>query len=40
VTERHAVYRPARQFMPAFQGLRPESITLHSKQIRFRYSFR
>jgi hypothetical protein len=34
------VYRPARQFMPKFEGLTPENITLRSNRIVFKYSFR
>jgi hypothetical protein len=38
--ERRLVYRPARQFMPRFDGLTAEGISLRRDSIRFRYSFR
>jgi hypothetical protein len=34
------VYRPARKYMPQFDGLRPESIALRSNRVTFKYSFR
>ena len=34
------VYRPARQYMPAVDGLRAESVTLRHNRIVFKYSFR
>lgn len=33
------VYKPARQFMPAFPGLRPENISIKRNQLVLRYSF-
>ena len=33
------VYKPARQLMPAFPGLRPENISIKRNQIVLRYSF-
>jgi hypothetical protein len=33
------VYKPARAFMPAFPGLRPENISLKRNQLVLRYSF-
>jgi hypothetical protein len=33
------VYKPARQFMPALPGLRPENISLKRNQLVLRYSF-
>jgi len=35
-----AVYRPARDLMPRFRGLRAESVSLHRDEIRFKYTFR
>lgn len=34
------VYRPARNYMPAVEGLRPESVTLRHNRVVFKYSFR
>lgn len=34
------VYRPARKYMPQFDGLRAESIALRANRITFKYSFR
>ena len=34
------VYRPARRYMPAVEGLRAESISLRRDKIVFKYSFR
>lgn len=34
------VYRPARQYMPKFDGLTAESLTVRRDGLRFRYSFR
>jgi len=36
----HIVYRPARNYMPRFEGLRAESVSLRRDRIIFRYSFR
>jgi len=33
------VYRPARQFMPQFDGLRAASVSLRRDRIVFKYSF-
>jgi hypothetical protein len=38
-TSGHLVYKPARQFMPAIPGLRPENISVKRDRIVFRYSF-
>jgi hypothetical protein len=34
------VYRPVRQYMPQFEGLRAEAVSLRSDRIVFKYSFR
>ena len=34
------VYRPARKFMPQFEGFRAESVTLRSNRVTFKYSFK
>ena len=34
------VYRPARQYMPRFEGLRAEAISLRSDRIILKYSFK
>jgi len=34
------VYRPARQYMPKFDGLTAENISLRRNAIRFKYSFK
>jgi hypothetical protein len=34
------VYRPARKYMPQFEGLRAESISLRRDRLVFKYSFR
>jgi hypothetical protein len=38
--EARLVYRPARRFMPAFDGLQAESVSLRHHRIVFKYSFR
>jgi len=38
--DRRIVYRPARDYMPAFEGLTAESISLRRSGIHFKYSFR
>ncbi len=38
--EGRVVYRPARKYMPQFDGLRPESIALRANRVTFKYSFR
>ena len=40
LAEGRVVYRPARAFMPAFEGLRAENISLRQDRIVFKYSFR
>ena len=40
LAEGRVVYRPARALMPAFEGLRPESVSLRRDRIVFKYSFR
>jgi hypothetical protein len=35
----HIVYKPARRFMPHFNGLTPENISVKRDRIVFRYSF-
>jgi hypothetical protein len=34
------VYRPARNYMPAVEGLTPESVSLRHNRLVFKYSFR
>jgi hypothetical protein len=34
------VYRPVRQYMPQFEGLRAEAVSLRSDRIILKYSFR
>lgn len=34
------VYRQARQYMPKFDGLRPEAVSLRHNSLVFKYSFR
>ncbi len=34
------IYRPARNYMPAVDGLRPESVSLRRNRVVFKYSFR
>ena len=34
------VYRPARKYMPQFDGLRAESVALRSNRVTFKYSFK
>lgn len=34
------VYRPARNYMPSVQGLRPESLSLRHNRVVFKYSFK
>ncbi len=36
----HMVYRGAREYMPRFEGLRPESMSLRRDRLVLRYSFR
>ena len=34
------VYRPVRAYMPKFDGLRPESVSLRHNRVVFKYSFK
>jgi len=38
--ERRIVYRPAREYMPKFDGLTAENVSLRRNGIHFKYSFR
>jgi hypothetical protein len=38
--EGRVVYRPARAYMPTFEGLRAENISVRQDRIVFKYSFR
>jgi len=38
--DRRIVYTPARHYMPKFEGLTAESVSLRRDAIRFKYSFR
>lgn len=40
LTDGKIVYRPVRRYMPQFDGLRAESVSLRSDRIVFKYSFR
>ena len=40
LAEGRVVYRPARALMPAFEGLRAESVSVRQDRIVFKYSFR
>jgi hypothetical protein len=40
LADRRVVYRPIRQYMPKFEGLTPESVSLRRDRILVRYSFR
>lgn len=40
MTDRRIVYRPARQYMPKFDGLRAEAVSLRHDRIILKYSFR
>lgn len=40
LAEGRVVYRPARAYMPALEGLRAESVSLRRDRIVFKYSFR
>lgn len=40
ITDRRIVYRPVRQYMPKFDGLRPESVSLRHNRIVVKYSFK
>lgn len=39
-TDRKIVYRPAREYMPAIDGMRAESVSLRHGRVTFKYSFR
>lgn len=38
--ERRVVFRPARKYMPKFDGLTPENVSLRGNRIVFKYSFK
>lgn len=40
LADRRVVYRPARRFMPQFEGMRAESVSLRQNRIVLKYSFR
>lgn len=40
LADRRIVYRPARAYMPQFEGLRAESVSLRHNKIVVKYSFR
>lgn len=40
VTDRRIVYRPIRHYMPTFDGLTPESVSLRHDRVIFKYSFK
>jgi hypothetical protein len=40
LADRRIVYRPIRQYMPKFEGLTPENISLKRDRIVIKYSFR
>ena len=40
IADRRIVYRPARAYMPQFEGLRAESVSLRQNRILVKYSFR
>ena len=40
LTDRHIVYRPARNYMPSVTGMRAESLSLRRNRVVFKYSFR
>ena len=40
MVDRRVIYRPARKYMPQFEGLRAESISLRSDRLILKYSFR
>jgi hypothetical protein len=40
LTDGRIVYRPVRQYMPRFEGLRAEAVSLRSDRIVLKYSFR
>ncbi|HUP97003.1 MAG TPA: hypothetical protein VM073_03635 [Usitatibacter sp.] len=40
LADRRVVYRPARKYMPQFEGLRAESVSLRHDKLLLKYSFR
>ena len=40
LADRRIVYRPARNYMPAVDGLKAESVSLRHNRVVFKYSFR
>ena len=40
LAERRIVYRQAREYMPKFEGLRAESVSLRHDKVVFKYSFK
>ena len=40
LADRRVVYRPARKYMPQFEGLRAESVSLRHDKVVLKYSFR
>lgn len=40
MVDRRVVYRPARKYMPQFEGLRAESVSLRQDRLILKYSFR
>jgi hypothetical protein len=40
LADRRVVYRPARQYMPTFQGLTAENVSLRRNRIVLKYSFK
>ena len=40
LADRRIVYRPIRQYMPKFEGLRPENVSLRRNALIIKYSFR
>ena len=40
MVDRRVVYRPARNYMPKFEGLRAESVSLRQDRLVLKYSFR
>jgi hypothetical protein len=40
LADRRVVYRPARRYMPQFEGLRAESVSLRHDKLVLKYSFR
>ncbi len=40
LADRRIVYRPVRQYMPRFEGLSPDSVSLRHDKVVFKYTFR